>query len=158
MGAMIHLKIYSFLRNFNFRKFYQSVVPLTFSSFLHYCCLCVSLSVCMSVHYTYIILFQLFAAADATLSETYNFPSIEPMSPVADNNETVSPLSLPSRMSSTEVPYYVHKGETGYGIVLQSVRVYIDKTSDKYRLHHILQVSKNVLCIEALKLVIKFSS
>ena len=94
--------------------------------------------------FTYNILYPLFVAADAALSESYNFPSIEhtfQMSPGADSDETVSPLLRPSsRMSSTEVPYYVHKGETGYGIVLQSVRVYIDKTSDRYRLHHILQV------------------
>jgi len=80
------------------------------------------------------------------LSQSYNFPSTEhafPLSPGADADETVSMLLRPSRMSSTaEVPYYVHKGELGYGIVLQSVRVYIDKHSDKYRLHHIIQVLK----------------
>lgn len=62
---------------------------------------------------------------------------------MSPNDETVSPLRRTYHMSSTEVPYYVHKGESGYGIVLQSVRVYLDKTSDKYRLHHILQVCNN---------------
>ena len=65
--------------------------------------------------------------------------------PGGDSNELIPSLLRPSRLSSSEVPYYVHKGETGYGIVLQSVRVYIDKNSDKYRLHHILQVC--VICI-----------
>ena len=87
-----------------------------------------------------------FVAADAALSESYHFPSAEhnlSMSPGAENSDIMSSLLRPSRLSGTEVPYYVHKGELGYGIVLQSVRVYIDKHSDKYRLHHILQVCNN---------------
>ena len=82
-------------------------------------------------------------AADYTLSESNNFSSSAEhgfsLSPVADD-DTLPPLLRSPRMSTSDVPYYIHKGEHGYGIVLQSVRVYLAENSDKYRLHHFLQV------------------
>ncbi|XP_065905410.1 microtubule-associated serine/threonine-protein kinase 3-like isoform X2 [Dysidea avara] len=80
-------------------------------------------------------------AADYTLSESNNFSSSAEhgfsLSPVTDD-DMVPPLRSP-RMSTCEVPYYIQKGEHGYGVVLQSVRVYLAENSDKYRLHHFVQ-------------------
>ena len=109
-------------------------------------CVHMQMCVCACAYIVIVNSTNFFVAADAALSESYHFPSAEhnlSMSPGGESSDIMSSLLRPSRLSGTEVPYYVHKGELGYGIVLQSVRVYIDKHSDKYRLHHILQVCNN---------------